>query len=251
MVLVFLTDFGTKDGFAGVMKGVALSINPKLTLVDLSNDIDSFNILEGALVLRAHYRYFPKGTIFVAVVDPGVGTERKAIAVRTKNYYFVAPMNGLLDLVLKEEKPLKVVQLTNPKYRLKAVNNTFHGRDIFTPAGAYISLGVPLEELGKTIKYRFMLNFPKVRKTAGGVKGEIIYFDKFGNAVTNIPCGRFKYCKFRNHRAVYVKSFLEGVKGKPNTICGSFGFVELFLPMGNFKVKFNAKLGEKIICSPF
>jgi len=248
MLLVFLTDFGTKDGFAGVMKGVALSINPKLTLVDLSHEVDSFNILEGALILKAHYRYFPKGTIFVAVVDPGVGTERKAVAIKTENYYFVAPMNGLLDLVLKEEKPLRVVQLENPKYRLKMVNNTFHGRDIFTPAAAYISLGVPLSEFGRTIKYRFTLNFPKVRRRKGEVVGEIVYFDKFGNAVTNIPCGRFKACKFRTYKANYVNSFLAGKRNKPNATCGSFGFVELFLPMDNFREKFGVKEGERVVC---
>jgi S-adenosylmethionine hydrolase len=248
MVLVFLTDFGTKDGFAGVMKGVALSINPKLTLVDLTHEVESFNVLEGALILKAHYKYFPKGSIFVAVVDPGVGTERKAIAVKTENYYFVAPMNGLLDLVLKEEKPLQVVELTNPKYRLKAINNTFHGRDIFTPAGAYISLGVSLKELGKPIRYRFMLHFPRPKKIPGGVRGGIVYFDKFGNAVTNIPCGRFRYCKFRTYRAKYVNSFLKGVRGKPNAICGSFGFVELFLPMESFREKFGVKEGETVTC---
>jgi S-adenosylmethionine hydrolase len=246
--LVFLTDFGNKDGFAGVLKGVALSINPELKCVDLTHEIEPFNVLEGALVLKAHYKYFPKGSVFVCVVDPGVGTKRPAIAVRTPNYYFVAPMNGLLDLVLKEEKPLEVVQLTNPKYRLKAVNNTFHGRDIFTPAGAYISKGVPLKELGKPIKYRFLLKFPKPKRFPGGVEGQIVYFDRFGNAITNIPCGRFKRCKYLSYEGKYVPNFLSGIKDKPNFTCGSFGFVEVFLPMDNFGEKFRAKVGQKVKC---
>ncbi len=246
--MVFLTDFGTADGFAGVMKGVALNINPDLKLVDLTHEVKPFDILGGALILKAHYRYFPKGTIFVAVVDPGVGTERKAVAVRTENYFFVAPMNGLLDLVLNEEKPLEVVELTNPKYRLKAVNNTFHGRDIFTPAGAYISKGIPLKELGKRIGYRRLLEFPKPKRLPKRVVGEIVYFDRFGNAVTNIPCHRFRYCIFRNLKGRYVRAFLEGDKERPNFTCGSFGFVEVFLPMGSFRDRFNPKKGEKVIC---
>lgn len=247
-VLVFLTDFGTEDGFAGVMKGVALSINPEITPVDLSHGVKPFDILGGALLLKAHYRYFPKGSIFVGVVDPGVGTERKPIAVKTKHYHFVGPMNGLFDLVLEEEKPLKVVELTNPKYRLKAVNNTFHGRDIFTPAAAYISKGVPLEELGKPIKYRRLLNFPKPKRLPKRVVGQIVYFDRFGNGVTNIPCGRFRYCTYRNIKGKYVKAFLEGEGKRPNFTCGSFGFVEVFLPMENFKERYNARWGEEVIC---
>ncbi len=247
-LLVFLTDFGTKDGFAGVMKGVALNINPLIQPVDLTHEIESFNILEGALVLKAHYKYFPKGSIFVAVVDPGVGTERKPIAVRTENYYFVAPMNGLLDLVLEEEKPIEVVEIANPKYRLKAVNNTFHGRDIFTPAAAYISKGVPLEELGPKIDYQKMLNFPKPHQEENKIIGQILYFDKFGNAITNIPCSKFKKCRWRSLEGKVVENFLSGEKGIPSFICGSFGYIEIFLPMDSFKEKYNPQVGDKVEC---
>jgi S-adenosylmethionine hydrolase len=177
-----------------------------------------------------------------------VGTDRKPIAVRTKNYTFVAPMNGLLDLVLEEEKPLEVVEITNKRYTLKAINNTFHGRDLFTPAAAHLSRGVPLRELGKPIRYRRLLNFPKPRRFKGGVEGEIVYFDRFGNAVTNIPCGRFRFCTFRNLRGGYVKAFLYGEKNKPNFTCGSFGFVEVFAPQGSFRELFNPKRGERVRC---
>ncbi len=247
-LLVFLTDFGERDGFAGVMKGVALSINPSLKFVDLTHGVEPFDILGGALLLKAHYRYFPKGAIFVCVVDPGVGTERKPIAVRTENYFFVAPMNGLIDLVLEEEKPLEVVEIKNKRYTLRAVNQTFHGRDIFTPAAAYISKGVKLQELGKPIRYRKLLRFPKAKRFPRRVEGEVVYFDRFGNAVTNIPCKRFKYCVFRNLKGDFVRAFLYGKRNKPNFTCGSFGFVEAFIPEGSFKETFGARRGERIIC---
>ena len=250
-VVVFLTDFGTADGFAGVLKGVALSINPDILPVDLTHDIPPFDILGGALVLKAHYRYFPKGSVFVGVVDPGVGTDRKPIAVQTENYHFVGPMNGLFDLVLGEERIIRAVELNNPEYHLRAVNNTFHGRDIFTPAAAYITKGVPLQKLGTPIEYQFLLDFPKVERLENGaLKGKIIYFDRFGNGVTNIPCGEFKYCVYRNLKGKYVRAFLEGQEAKPNFTCGSFGFVEVFTPMGNFKEEFNARRGEEVICYP-
>ncbi|NPB05256.1 MAG: SAM-dependent chlorinase/fluorinase [Aquificae bacterium] len=247
-VLVFLTDFGTKDGFAGVMKGVALSINPDLRLVDLTHEVEPFNVLEGALLLKAHYRYFPKGSAFVAVVDPGVGTERKPIAVKTPNYYFVGPMNGLFDLVLEEEKPLKVVELTNPRYRLPAVNDTFHGRDVFTPAAAHLLSGVPLERLGPPVRYRRLLNFPKPKRLPGKVVGQVVYFDRFGNAVTTVPCGRYRRCTFRGKTFPFVRAFLEAKRYGVGSTCGSFGLVELFVPEGNFKETFGARKGEKVVC---
>ncbi len=247
-VVAFLTDFGLEDGFAGVMKGVVLSINPEAKIVDLTHGVKPFDILGGAMILKAHYRYFPKKTVFVAVVDPGVGTERKPVAVQTENFLFVAPMNGLLDLVLKEEKPLKVVELSNPRYRLKAVNNTFHGRDIFSPAAAYLSKGLPITELGKPIEYRYLLEFPEPQIHPDRVEGEIIYFDRFGNAVTNIPCGEFRECFYKNLKGPYVKAFLYGKRKSPNFTCGSFGFVEAFIPEGNFQETYSAQKGEKVVC---
>ena len=246
--LVFLTDFGTADGFAGVMKGVALSINPDLNLVDLTHEVPSFDILGGALILKAHYSYFPKGSVFVCVVDPGVGTDRKPVAVRTENFTFVAPMNGVLDLVLEEERPLEAVEISNRKYTLKAINNTFHGRDIFTPAAAHLTRGVPLSALGRRIKYRKLLKFPKVKRFRGGVEGIIVYFDKFGNAITNIPCGRFRRCLYGNLKGRFVKAFLYGDRDKPNFTCGSFGFVEAFVPTDSFKDRFNARRGDRVRC---
>ncbi|WP_457600224.1 SAM hydrolase/SAM-dependent halogenase family protein [Hydrogenivirga sp.] len=247
MVVALLTDFGTRDGFVGVVKGVILSINPGVSVVDISHEVEPFGILEGALLLRAHYRYFPPGTVFVAVVDPGVGSERKPIALRAGEYFFVGPDNGIFDLVVREfKRPPSAVVLEDEKYQLPRVNNTFHGRDIFAPAAAYISKGVPLKEFGREIDYKPKLNFPEVRKEGKKFAGKIIHFDRFGNAITNVPCGNYSHGEFRGEKLRVVPFFQAGERGKLNLICGSFGFMELFIPMASAREELNLKLGEEV-----
>ncbi|RLJ71424.1 hypothetical protein BCF55_1726 [Hydrogenivirga caldilitoris] len=246
-MIALLTDFGTRDGFVGAMKGVILSINPGVQIVDISHEVEPFNILEGALLLKAHYRYFPKGTVFVAVVDPGVGSERKPVALKVGEYFFVGPDNGVFDLVVRElEGPPSAVVLENEKYQLPRVNNTFHGRDIFAPAAAYISKGTPLEEFGRRIDYELKLSFPEVKREENTLRGEIIHFDRFGNAVTNIPCGSYSHGEFRGENLKVVPFFQAGESEKLNLICGSFGLMELFTPMGNAREKFGLRLGEEV-----
>ena len=248
-IIALLTDFGTKDGFVGAVKGVIKSINLHADIIDISHDVDSFDILEASIILNAVYKYFPKGTIFVSVVDPGVGTKRKAIIVETENYYFVAPDNGLLTLPLKKEKIIKIVSIENPNYTLKRDTETFHGRDIFAPVSAYLSLGIPIVNFGKELKDYTKISFPEVKKEKNAFIGEIIKFDKFGNAITNIeelP---------KNIKKIYVrdipvekicKNFQEGVKGKLNLIKGSFGFYEVFTPENSAKDLFNLQKGDKV-----
>ncbi len=245
--VALLTDFGLRDGFAGVLKGVILSINPRAEVIDLSHDIEPFNILEGALVLKAHYSYFPSGTVFVCVVDPGVGTARNPLAVRCGDYYFVAPDNGILDLVIKDiNLPPKAVVIENKKYLLPKRNKTFHGRDVFSPAGAYISKGVPLKELGSEWDYRFRLDFPEPHEGGESVRGQIVYFDRFGNAVTNIPCGAYSHGIFRGEKLGVFDNFLAGSREKPGFICGSFGFMEIFISTGNAREVLKLKKGEPL-----
>ncbi|AAC07908.1 SAM hydrolase/SAM-dependent halogenase family protein [Aquifex aeolicus] len=246
MAIVLLTDFGTKDGFVGAVKGVILSINPSVQIVDLSHEVDSFNVLEGALLLKAHYSYFPEKSVFVGVVDPGVGSERKGIIVKTEKYFFVGPDNGLFDLVIKEAKDFEVYEIKNEKFTLPKKNNTFHGRDVFAPVAAYLSKGVKPEEIGPRIEYREKLKFPEPKREKDFIEGEIIYFDKFGNAITNVPCGKYAYAEFREDKLKVVPYFLAGERGKLNATCGSFGFMEIFVPVDNAREKFNLKEGEKI-----
>jgi len=249
-IIALLTDFGNKDGFVGAVKGVIKSINHEADIIDISHEITSFNIFEGSLVLNGAYKYFPEGSIFVCVVDPGVGTDRKPIAVKTEKYVFVAPDNGLLTLPLKNEKIIKIVELSNKKYQLPRDNETFHGRDVFAPAGAYISKGVPLEEFGRSLTSLKEIPFPEVRKEKDAVIGEIIAFDKFGNGITNIQVlpEKIKSMRVENIPIKKVcKSFLEGEKGQLNLIKGSFGFYEIFTPMESAKKKFHLSVGNKVI----
>jgi S-adenosylmethionine hydrolase len=247
MVVALLTDFGDRDGFVGAMKGVILSINPEVAVVDISHQVEPFNVLEGALLLKAHFRYFPKGTVFVCVVDPGVGSERRPLALRCGDYFFVGPDNGIFDLALRDTgRDPEVVVIENSEFLLPRSNETFHGRDIFSPVAAHITRGVPLDEFGRRTDYVYRLKFPQPRRTGGKMIGEIVYFDRFGNGVTNVPCGRYAFGVFRGERLKVVPFFQAGDRGRLNLTCGSFGFMEIFTPMGNAKEAFGLKVGEEV-----
>jgi S-adenosyl-L-methionine hydrolase (adenosine-forming) len=168
--ITLTTDFGARDWFAGTMKGVVLGINPRAVIVDLTHEIPPGDIRAGAFALMAACRYFPKGTVHVAVVDPGVGSRRRALAVRTANYLFVGPDNGVLSWALAGEKIKTVRQLENPKYFLETISRTFHGRDIFAPVAAHLSRGLPLERLGRELKDFVHLPWPKPTKTTATVR---------------------------------------------------------------------------------
>ncbi|NPA16413.1 SAM hydrolase/SAM-dependent halogenase family protein [Persephonella sp.] len=247
-LIALLTDFGLEDGFVGTVKGVIKSINSRADIVDISHNITPFDIMEGALVLRASYSYFPEGTVFVAVVDPGVGTERRPVAVKTSRYYFVAPDNGILSPVLKKEKPEKIIHLTEERFFLQRINETFHGRDIFAPVAAHLSRGVPIEEMGREISSLVELDIPVPQKEGGYLVGQIIKFDRFGNGITNIEeIPPFEEIVIKNYRIDRIcRNFLEGDSDRPNIIRGSFGFYEVFVPRASAKEKFGLKLGDLI-----
>ncbi len=246
-MIALLTDFGTSEGFPSAMKAVIATINPGVPVVDITHEVEPFNILEGALLLKAHYRYFPAGSVFITVVDPGVGSQRLPIALRCGDYFFVAPHNGILDLVIRDiNRPPSAVVLENKDLQLPFPNNTFHGRDIFAPAGAYISKGVPLEAFGRSIEYRPLLEIPQPAEGKEYITGEILHFDRFGNAITNVPCGLYSYGEFRGDRIKVVPYFQAGEKGRLNLVCGSFGFMEIFTPMGNALEEFALRKGEKV-----
>src|SRR5689334_23562348 len=185
-VIALLTDFGTRDHYAGTMKGVALGICPDATLVDITHEVPAHDVLAGALELAAAYKYFPSGTIFLVVVDPGVGSARRGIAADTGDYRFVAPDNGVLTVVLKETPPKRVVELTERRYARPTVSRTFEGRDRFAPAAAWLGKGIQLSALGRPVSEIHKLDIPVPEAAAGVLRGVVLRVDRFGNLVTNI-----------------------------------------------------------------
>src|SRR5213593_1532664 len=191
-VIALVSDFGSRDHYAGAMKGVALAICPDLTLVDITHDLPPHDVLGGALELAACYRYFPAGTIFLVVVDPGVGSTRRGIAAEAGDYKFVAPDNGVLTAVLDEHPPKRVVELTERRYARPTVSRTFEGRDRFAPAAAWLAKGIELTALGRPAGSIQRLEIPHPDVAADAVHGEVLRVDRFGNLVTNIDRRTFE-----------------------------------------------------------
>jgi len=185
-VIALLTDFGTRDHYAGAMKGVALAICPDATLVDISHDLPAHDVLVGALELAAAYRYFPTGTIFLVVVDPGVGSARRGIAAEAGDFKFVAPDNGVLSAVFDEHPPKRVVELTERRYARPTVSRTFEGRDRFAPAAAWLAKGIDVAALGRAAGAIIRLDIPQPRIGPDRIDGEVLRVDRFGNLITNI-----------------------------------------------------------------
>ncbi|MGD8878030.1 MAG: SAM-dependent chlorinase/fluorinase, partial [Syntrophobacterales bacterium] len=185
-IVTLLTDFGSRDPYVAAVKGVLLSINPALTIVDITHETSPQNIREAGFILASAYRHFPQGTLHLAVVDPGVGGERRGLAAATERYLFVGPDNGLFDWVFATDPPHQVVVLENPEYQLPQVSATFHGRDIFAPAAGHLSLGLPLEKLGPASQYRMHFAGRLILKDQDTLEGEIIHVDRFGNLISNI-----------------------------------------------------------------
>jgi S-adenosylmethionine hydrolase len=191
-VIALLSDFGTSDHYAGTMKGVILAICPDATLVDISHDVPPHDVLDGALQLAAAYKYFPAGTIFLGVVDPGVGSARRGIAAEAGDYRFVAPDNGLLTVVFRETPPRRVVELTERRYARPTVSRTFEGRDRFAPAAAWLAKGIQLQALGRAVSDYHLLQIPLPRTTETGLLGVVLRTDRFGNLITNVDRRTFE-----------------------------------------------------------
>lgn len=184
--IALLTDFGTTDPYVGIMKGVMRSIAPDAHFIDITHQIQPQNITHGAFALLSAYRYFPKGTIFLVVVDPGVGSARKPIVVQTDDYFFVAPDNGVLSYALDAVGSYQAHELTNSQFQLVPVSNTFHGRDIFAPAAAHLAEGINPSQFGERVESVQKLTLTAPIQTNSAITGEVIYTDHFGNIITNI-----------------------------------------------------------------
>jgi S-adenosylmethionine hydrolase len=228
-VIALLTDFGSKDHYVGSMKGVMLGICPDAALVDITHDIAPHDVFDGALQLAAAARYFPAGTIFVGVVDPGVGSRRRGIAVDTGDYRFVGPDNGLFTAVTAEFPPRKTVELTERRYGRPTVSRTFEGRDRFAPAAAWLAKGIQLQALGRPVPDILRLDLPQAAVTEEDIRGVVLRVDRFGNLVTNIDRKAFE--RFSGAKPVHISAGGASVARlvatyaeiKPEEVCALFG----------------------------
>jgi S-adenosylmethionine hydrolase len=232
MVIALLTDFGTADYFVGSMKGAILTVNPSAAIVDITHEIPKHDIRSAAFMLAACNRDFPAGTVFVAVVDPGVGSARRAIAVEAHGQRFVAPDNGVLSRVLARTERSSAYEIVNPKYLGQRCSTTFHGRDIFAPAAAHISLGVPLSELGPPAAGLTAIDIEGPRCVPNREIGaKIIHIDHFGNLITDLTSDdippNFRLVLNGFEITSRMASYADGPAGELFVIEGSAGYMEI------------------------
>ncbi|UCG13005.1 MAG: SAM-dependent chlorinase/fluorinase [Deltaproteobacteria bacterium] len=241
-IVTLLTDFGTRDHYVATLKAVLLTINPALNLVDITHDIAPQNIQEGGFVLASSFQFFPAGTLHLAVVDPGVGGERQGLAAATERHIFVGPDNGIFDRAFALDPPRLVVSLQSREYQLSQPSATFHGRDIFAPATAHLSLGLPLERLGPSIRYRMIRPGRVVFSDQGEVHGEIIHIDRFGNLISNIEIpfarGREGLQDLQVHLPTLQvftgpSTYEEAPPSRPFALIGSTGHLEVAVRNGS------------------
>ena len=257
MIITLLSDFG--DVYPASMKGVILGIDPCVNIVDITHSIPRHDIRAGAFVLMTTAKYFPSGTVHIAVVDPGVGTDRRAIAVRAvsrdgETHYFTGPDNGLLIPAAKGIGQIEVYDISNKDLFRKNISGTFHGRDIFAPVGAHISKGVVIEMVGGRILDYKELDFGIGEKKNGSIYCEIIYIDTFGNIITNFPgkSAALQYgdeLKISDKSVKFCSSYGFCEEGKPLALVGSHGFLEIAVNMGSAAKMFGKKQGDQIIIS--
>jgi hypothetical protein len=264
--IALLTDFGQHDAYVGMMKGVILGRHPDAQIVDLCHEVPPQDVRRGAFLLATSVQYFPAGTVFLAIVDPGVGTARRPLAVEATDWRFVGPDNGLLVWALRFLAPhhglslagsegrlllksgLRAVELTESRFWRPEVSSTFHGRDIFSPVAAELSLGRPLDEFGPQVDWLVDLPWPEPCPAADGVVGEVITVDGFGNLVTNLRAGDLPSRPVFLIASYEVKGLSESFQSGSDLVAvlGSSGFVELAAPSGSAATLLRAGAGTHI-----
>jgi S-adenosylmethionine hydrolase len=253
-VISLITDFGYEDNFVGVMKAAILKINPRVQIIDICHEVKPQDVVEAALLLKSSFKYFSSGTVHLIVVDPGVGSKRKKIIVKTKNYFFVAPDNGVLTLALKDEPALKIIKISNDNYFLKPVSDTFHGRDIFAPVAAYLSKREDIHKFGKPIKNIKTLDLPLIKLSNRQLTGKIIYIDHFGNLISNIDKDTLKdFIKNKKFKIIIKDkiinklshSYSKRVQLKPLALIDSFNYLEIAVNSGSAQNYLGVEKGEK------
>lgn len=255
-IVALTTDFGLKDPYVAEMKAVILSVCPSAVIVDVTHEVEKFNIRMGAYVLAAAAPYFPRNTIHVAVVDPGVGSQRRSIIIQTKQGFFIGPDNGLMFMAAEKQGVIGIREITNPKRMLPQVSYTFHGRDVFAPTAGHLANGVPLTDFGPELRDLVKPKFATVVKEKNELVGEILHVDDFGTIITNMSSSEIS--AFPQESVVNVqlpklklkldfrKSYTEVKVGEALVLVGSQGFVEIAVNQGSAAANFGAKPGDKI-----
>ena len=240
-LITLLTDFGDRDSFVASMKGVILTINPQATLVDISHHVPPHSIEDAAYLLKSCYRYFPEGTVHVAVVDPGVGSTRRPLVIKTARYYFLGPDNGLFSHIFDEEDEVEVREIENQQYRIESAGHTFDGRDLFAPSAAWLTKGKPASFFGRVIHDPITLPIVEPSRQGNRLVGRIEYVDRFGNLISNLTphhIREFQSCAGRQEIILQigghtleglVASYSEGLSDMPAALMNSSGRVEVFV----------------------
>ncbi len=255
-IITLTTDFGLTDGYVGAMKGVILGIVPTATIVDISHDIAPQDVRGAAYVLYAVCPYFPVGTVHLAVVDPGVGSQRPAIAVQIERATFVAPDNGVLSYALADQEVTGIVELTNRRYQRPSISHTFHGRDVFAPVAAHLARGLPLAELGSPRSEIVTLPLPRPQRRAdGALVGQVIHIDRFGNLITSVreremawPVGEGVVVEVGGRAISGIRPTFASVGvGEPVAYVGSSGHVEVAVRQGNAARVLGVQVGDDVV----
>lgn len=254
MPIALITDFGTQDSYVGVMKGVIATLAPTAQLIDITHDLPPQDLSAARFTLLCAYPYLPPGSIFLVVVDPGVGTSRRAIALQTCQGFFVGPDNGVLSGVLENESILAAVELTNPKvWRVPHPSDTFHGRDIFAPVAAHLANGISLGALGPSVDPQSLIRLPLSSPvvTTTGWAGAVQYIDRFGNAATNIPASAVDSGPWAltlgQTTLPGAKTYGKVAPGAALALVGSHGFVEIAVNQGSAQQMLALKVGDRIL----
>jgi len=257
-VITLTTDFGLEDEYVGVMKGVILGINPEVKIIDISHYVNPQDVKWASFLVFYSYKYFSKGTIHVVVVDPGVGSERDIICVKANGHIFLCPDNGIITKVVENVNPKGIYLVKNEKYFLSCISDTFHGRDIFAPVAAHLSIGRPFTNVGPKIKEIKRIKLPGIKKTARSIKGEIMHIDRFGNIVTNIEKNiiseiesNYEFIKVEvaevNVKIKGIKKSYQEVKvGQLLSVIGSRELLEISKNKGNAAKFLEAKTGMTV-----
>jgi len=252
-----MTDFGEDDFFVASLKGVIAKINPAARIIDITHRLPSYDIKAGSFILFSSYKYFPPRTIFLAVVDPGVGTSRKILLAETDNYFFIAPDNGVLSLVLEESDVKQLREITNQNYFLPELSRIFEGRDKMAPAAAWLSRGISCEEFGPEATSYKKLKAEKPQIKGNEIIGHILYIDKFGNLISNIPEGMLKLLQKKTGKKTlslsveeseitsFAQSYSSVKKGELLFLSGSLGLIEIAAKESSAAQKLKIKYGDK------